>query len=91
MYLNEEMIVLHVTPYKTGSVVLHVLGAMHGKMAIYVRGVGGNKSKTRLMIHPGAVLEMTYKHQTSKDMQSGGALRRVVYTKTFPVMSCVLV
>lgn len=84
MYLNEELIVLHVIPHKSGSVVLKVVGKRHGKMAMYVRGVGGNKSKTRLMLHPGAILEMTYKHQASKDMQTGGSIRRAVYYKNIP-------
>ena len=84
MYLNEEMIVLHVIPHKTGAVVLHVIGEVHGKMTVYVRGVGGNKSKTRLMIHPGAVLEMTYKYQSNKEMQTGGSLRRVIFYKNIP-------
>ena len=84
MYSSFDAVVLHSTPYKSGSSVVNVFTETEGRMAVLVRGFGSSKSKSQLIVHPGAMVEFSCAYQANKNVQSIRGLKRSFAYKHLP-------
>lgn len=70
MITDTTAIVLKTVPFSESSLIVTVLSEKHGKMAVMARGARRKKSRFGGLLQPGAVLEVSYYHKSTRDVQN---------------------
>ncbi len=70
MITDTTAIVLRTVPFSESSLIVTLLSEKHGKMAVMARGARRNKNKFGGLLQPGAILEVSYYHKSTRDVQN---------------------
>jgi DNA repair protein RecO (recombination protein O) len=70
MITDTTAIVLKTVPFSESSLIATLLSEKHGKLAVMARGARRNKSKFGSLLQPGAILEVSYYHKSTRDVQN---------------------
>ncbi len=70
MIIDTSAIVLKTIQFSESSLIVSLLSEKHGKIPVMARGARRNKNKFGGLLHPGALLDVTYYYKSTREVQN---------------------
>ena len=70
MITDSPAIVFKTVSYSESSLIVTLLSKKHGKIAVMARGARRNKNRFGGLLQPGAILEVSYYHKSTREIQN---------------------